>query len=114
MAAAPTRWTDERHDDAADRLTRFEGNVDARFDKVDRRFDRFDSDVDARFAKVDRRFDKVDERFDRLEATMRIGFAELSKENKVSSKKVSALLLAVNVAVWGTVIAAGVVKLLFG
>jgi hypothetical protein len=54
MAAAPTRWTDERLDDAADRLTRFEGNVDRRFDEVDRRFDRVDQRLDRVEAKLDR------------------------------------------------------------
>jgi archaellum component FlaC len=62
MAAAPTRWTDERLDDQADRLGRFEANVDRRFDKVDERFDK----VDARFGKVDERFDRVEGRIDSL------------------------------------------------
>jgi hypothetical protein len=53
MAAAPTRWTDERLDDQADRLGRFEANVDRRFDKVDERFDRFEGEVDRRFDKAD-------------------------------------------------------------
>jgi hypothetical protein len=42
MAAAPTKWTDERLDDAADRLARFEADVKDRFDKVDARFDKVD------------------------------------------------------------------------
>ena len=47
MAAAPTRWTDERLDDQADRLGRFEANVDRRFDKVDERFDRVEGRIDS-------------------------------------------------------------------
>lgn len=55
MAAAPTRWTDERLDDAADRLTRFEANVDRRFEQVDARFDK----VDARFDRMEGRIDSL-------------------------------------------------------
>jgi hypothetical protein len=46
VAAAPTKWTDERLDDAADRLTRFEANVDKRFEHVDARFDKLESKID--------------------------------------------------------------------
>lgn len=103
MAAAPTKWTDERLDDNADRLTRFEANVDQRFDKVDQRFDR-----------VDQRFDKVDERFDRLETQMRAGFVGLAAESKAASEKIDTQIQAINRTVWAAIIAAGIAKLLFG
>jgi archaellum component FlaC len=67
MAAAPTRWTDERLDDQAGRLGRFEANVDRRFDKVDERFDRVDERFDRFETDVDRRCERVDQRFDRVE-----------------------------------------------
>ena len=70
MAAAPTRWTDERLDDDADRLTRFEANVDGRFDRLEARFDRFERSVDQRFDKVDARFDKWDRQFEKLNSKM--------------------------------------------
>jgi flagellar capping protein FliD len=55
-------WTDKRTDDLADRLGRFEGNVDQRFDKVDQRFDRFEAKVDQRFEKLDSKMDKMTRR----------------------------------------------------
>jgi hypothetical protein len=33
-------WTDKRMDDFADRVDRFEGNVDRRFDKIETKLDR--------------------------------------------------------------------------
>ena len=66
MAAAPTRWTDERLDDEADRLGRFEANVDRRFDKVDERFHQVDARFDRFEADVDRSFDRVEGRIDSL------------------------------------------------
>ena len=84
MAAAPTRWTDERLDDDADRLDRFEANVDRRFDKVDERFDRFEGEVDRRFDKADA-LEK--ERFDGADALQRERFAAVHAELAVASKK---------------------------
>jgi hypothetical protein len=63
-------WTDKRMDDFADRVDRFEANVDRRFDKVDERFDRFEAEVDRCFDKVDARFERVEGRFDSLQRTV--------------------------------------------
>jgi len=89
MAAAPTRWTDERLDDQADRLGRFEANVDRRFDKVDERFDRFEADVDRRFdlAEV-----ATKERFDMADALEKERFEAVHAELAVASKKTDKLI----------------------
>ena len=50
-------WTDKRMDDFADRVGRFEANVDRRFDKVDSRIDRFEGDVDRRFDRLEAKVD---------------------------------------------------------
>jgi hypothetical protein len=42
-------WTEKRTDDLADRVGRFEANVDQRFDRVDARFDHFEDKVDRQF-----------------------------------------------------------------
>jgi hypothetical protein len=81
-------WTDKRTDDLADRVGRFEANVDRRFDQVDARFDK----VDARFDKVDERFDRADERFDRVD--------------QASAK--------LNRTIWAGIIVVGISKILFG
>ena len=73
-------WTDKRMDDLADRVGRFEGNVDRRFDKVDERFD-----------KVDRQFEQAEgitkERFDKADALEKERFAAIHSELAVASKK---------------------------
>jgi len=82
-------WTDKRMDDLADRVGRFEANVDQRFDKVDQRFGR------------------VDDRFDRLEAEVKAGFASVAAESKAASAKL-------NRTIWTGIIVVGISKFLFG
>lgn len=91
MAAAPTRWNDERLDDQADRLGRFEGNVDRRFDKVDERFEKVDARFDRFEGSVERQFERVEsiskDRFDKADALERERFAAIHAELAVASKK---------------------------
>jgi hypothetical protein len=113
MAAAPSRWTDDRLDDHADRLGRFEANVDHRFDKVDERFDRVDERFDRFEADVDHRFDKVDERFDRADVVGAARFAAVHAEIATLSAKMERM----NRTLIGglvTILAAVVGKALFG
>jgi hypothetical protein len=91
MAAAPTRWTDERLDDHADRLGRFEANVDRQFDKVDERFDRLEGEVDRRFDKADV---ATNERFDKADSLEKERFAAVHAELAVASKKADKLIWA--------------------
>jgi hypothetical protein len=99
-------WTDKRMDDFADRVGRFEANVDRRFDKVDERFD-----------KVDERFDKVDvvtkERFEEADALEKERFAAVHAELAVASRKAD----KVNWTLIGgvaTILATSVGKILLG
>ena len=66
-------WTDKRMDDLADRVGRFEGNVDRRFDKVDRQFEQAEG--------------ITKERFDKADALEKERFAAIHSELAVASKK---------------------------
>jgi hypothetical protein len=63
-------WTDKRMDDFADRVDRFEANVDRRFDKVDERFDRFEAQVDRRFGKVEASIERLASKIDTTNRTI--------------------------------------------
>jgi hypothetical protein len=66
-------WTDKRMDDFAERVGRFEANVDKRFDEVDKRFEA----VDKRFDEVATKDDlaKLESRLDRWGQLMTGGVA---------------------------------------
>ncbi len=99
MAAAPTRWTDERLDDAADRLTRFEANVDNRFDRLER--------------GVDHRFDKMDAQFERADAVEGARFAAVHAEIATFTSKMDKLNRRVTSGLL-TVVAAVIIKVFLG
>jgi hypothetical protein len=103
MAAAPTRWTDERLDYQADRLGRFETNVD-------KRFDRFEGEVDRRFDMADA---ATKERFDKADALEKERFAAVHVELAVASKKADRLIWAL-VSGFVTILAAIVGNALLG
>jgi len=71
-------WTDKRTDDLADRVGRFEADVDRRFDEVDKRFDRLD--------------DATKERFDKADALEMERFAAVHAELAVASKKTDKMI----------------------
>lgn len=67
------RWTDERLDEAFDRIDgeirELRVEMRAGFDRIDKRFDQMDKrfeQIDKRFEQIDQRFERVDERFERV------------------------------------------------
>jgi hypothetical protein len=75
-------WTDKRMDDFADRVGRFEANVDARFDRIDARFatvaskeqlEKVEEVQTERFGLLMARMDKVDARLNRWGKVMSSG-----------------------------------------
>jgi uncharacterized membrane protein len=92
-------WTDKRLDDLADRVGRFEGNVDRRFDKVDDRFEK---------AEV-----VTKERFEKADALEKERFAAVHAELAVASKKADKMNWTLIGGV-ATILATSVGKILLG
>ncbi len=46
MEASRAKWTDDRIDDLAGRVTHLEARMDARFDRMDARFDKLEARFD--------------------------------------------------------------------
>ena len=73
------RWTDERLDEAFDRLDSDirELRVEMRqgFERIDKRFDQ----IDKRFERIDKRFERVDDKFDAMQSEMNLRFESVQR-----------------------------------